>query len=118
MRVNAIPFQVDGARPTPAAGAPYRVGEHTRALLTEVLGYDADRFAAKRIGPDVVSFTLSDELQNSGSRADLGKLWSGPLDEGRFFVRAQAPFVGSEVRTSAAGGAARAVSACHRKPFP
>jgi len=43
VRVNAIPFQVDGARPTPAAGAPYRVGEHTRALLTEVLGYDDER---------------------------------------------------------------------------
>ena len=46
--VTAIPFQVDGARPKPAAGAPYRVGEDTRAVLTEVLGYDDARVDSLR----------------------------------------------------------------------
>lgn len=41
--VTAIPFQVDGARPKPTAGAPYRVGEDTRGVLSEVLGYDEAR---------------------------------------------------------------------------
>jgi len=48
VRVNAIPFQVDGARPAPAGGAPYRAGEHTRAVLTEVLGYDDARVESLR----------------------------------------------------------------------
>jgi CoA:oxalate CoA-transferase len=39
VRVTAAPFQLDG-RPVPPAGpAPYRVGEHTRSVLTELLGY-------------------------------------------------------------------------------
>jgi crotonobetainyl-CoA:carnitine CoA-transferase CaiB-like acyl-CoA transferase len=46
--VTAIPFQVDGARPAPAGGAPYRAGEHTRAVLAEVLGYDEGRIEALR----------------------------------------------------------------------
>ena len=46
--VTAIPLQVDGARPKPAAGAPYRVGEDTRAVLTEVLGYDDARVESLR----------------------------------------------------------------------
>jgi crotonobetainyl-CoA:carnitine CoA-transferase CaiB-like acyl-CoA transferase len=46
--VTAIPFQVDGARPKPAAGAPYRVGEDTRSVLTEVLGYDDARVESLR----------------------------------------------------------------------
>jgi CoA:oxalate CoA-transferase len=46
--VNAIPFRVDGERPKPAGGAPYRAGEHTRAVLTEVLGYDATRVEGLR----------------------------------------------------------------------
>jgi crotonobetainyl-CoA:carnitine CoA-transferase CaiB-like acyl-CoA transferase len=46
--VTAIPFQVDGARPTPAAGAPYRVGEDTRSVLTGILGYDDARVESLR----------------------------------------------------------------------
>ena len=33
------PFHVDGGPVTPAGGAPYRAGEHTRAVLRDVLGY-------------------------------------------------------------------------------
>jgi crotonobetainyl-CoA:carnitine CoA-transferase CaiB-like acyl-CoA transferase len=39
VRVTATPFQVDGRPTGPAAGAPYRIGEHTRQVLREVLGY-------------------------------------------------------------------------------
>src|SRR5919198_483692 len=46
--VTAIPFQVDGTRPRPTAGAPYRVGEDTRAVLTELLGYDDARVESLR----------------------------------------------------------------------
>jgi formyl-CoA transferase len=41
VRVTSTPFQVDGQPTGPAAGAPYRIGEHTRQVLGEVLGYDA-----------------------------------------------------------------------------
>jgi crotonobetainyl-CoA:carnitine CoA-transferase CaiB-like acyl-CoA transferase len=46
--VTAIPFQVDGERPKPSAGAPYRVGEDTRSVLTEILGYDDARVESLR----------------------------------------------------------------------
>jgi crotonobetainyl-CoA:carnitine CoA-transferase CaiB-like acyl-CoA transferase len=46
--VTAIPFQVDGARPKPTAGAPYRVGEDTRLVLTDILGYDDARIESLR----------------------------------------------------------------------
>jgi len=46
--VTGIPFQVDGARPKPTAGAPYRVGEDTRGVLSEVLGYDEARVESLR----------------------------------------------------------------------
>ena len=39
VRVTATPFHVDGQPVTPAAGAPYRIGEHTRQVLGELLGY-------------------------------------------------------------------------------
>ncbi|HET9854551.1 MAG TPA: CoA transferase, partial [Methylomirabilota bacterium] len=39
VRVTAAPFQLDGRPVTPAGPAPYRVGEHTRAVLTGLLGY-------------------------------------------------------------------------------
>jgi crotonobetainyl-CoA:carnitine CoA-transferase CaiB-like acyl-CoA transferase len=48
VRINAIPFLVDGARPTPAGAAPYRVGEDTRMVLSDVLGYDEARVEALR----------------------------------------------------------------------
>ncbi len=48
VRVTATPFQIDGHPITPAGPAPYRVGEHTRAVLSELLGYkdrDIDELA-------------------------------------------------------------------------
>ena len=48
VRVTGNPMQGDGARPLPAGGAPYRAGEHTRAVLTGVLGYDDARVEALR----------------------------------------------------------------------
>ena len=43
VRVTATPFHVDGAPLRPAGPAPWRIGEHTRAVLTEVLGYSPAR---------------------------------------------------------------------------
>jgi crotonobetainyl-CoA:carnitine CoA-transferase CaiB-like acyl-CoA transferase len=34
---------VDGKPTGPSAGAPYRIGEHTRQVLGEMLGYNAAR---------------------------------------------------------------------------
>jgi len=46
VRVTSAPFHVDGA-PVPARGpAPYRAGEHTHAILTDMLGYSAERIDA------------------------------------------------------------------------
>ena len=45
VRVTATPFQVDGRPSVPRGPAPYRVGEHTRQVLREVLGYDPARIA-------------------------------------------------------------------------
>jgi crotonobetainyl-CoA:carnitine CoA-transferase CaiB-like acyl-CoA transferase len=45
VRVTATPFQVDGRPSVPGASAPYRVGEHTRQVLREVLGYAPARIA-------------------------------------------------------------------------
>jgi crotonobetainyl-CoA:carnitine CoA-transferase CaiB-like acyl-CoA transferase len=41
VRVTSTPFQVDGRPTGPTAGAPHRIGEHTRQVLGEILGYDA-----------------------------------------------------------------------------
>jgi crotonobetainyl-CoA:carnitine CoA-transferase CaiB-like acyl-CoA transferase len=46
VRVTASPYHLDRAPVHPRAGAPYRVGEHTRPVLRELLGYPADRIAA------------------------------------------------------------------------
>jgi CoA:oxalate CoA-transferase len=43
VRVTASPFQVDGQPTVPGGPAPYRVGEHTRQVLTQVLGYTPPR---------------------------------------------------------------------------
>jgi CoA:oxalate CoA-transferase len=40
VRVTGAPFQVDGRPTGPAAGAPYRIGENTRQVLRDVLGYE------------------------------------------------------------------------------
>jgi CoA:oxalate CoA-transferase len=46
VRVTATPFQLDGCPIAPAGPAPYRVGEHTRSVLREILGYSPDRIEA------------------------------------------------------------------------
>lgn len=43
VRVTATPFHVDHAPVAPAGPAPHRVGEHTRAVLREVLDYPEER---------------------------------------------------------------------------
>jgi len=40
VRITAVPFHVDHRPVAPRGAAPYRVGEHTRAVLAEVLGLD------------------------------------------------------------------------------
>ncbi len=45
IRVTALPFQVDGQPVAPGGPAPYRVGEHTRRVLSEI-GYSAGRIEA------------------------------------------------------------------------
>lgn len=40
VRVTATPFHVDGRPTVPRGPAPYRVGEHTRQVLGDLLGYD------------------------------------------------------------------------------
>ena len=46
VRVTATPFQVDGHPVHPGGPAPYHVGEHTRSVLRDVLGYSAERIEA------------------------------------------------------------------------
>ena len=48
VRVTGVPFMVDGRRPPPAGPAPYRPGEHTREVLSGLLGYDAQKIDALR----------------------------------------------------------------------
>src|SRR2546429_480075 len=48
VRVTGVPFVVDGRRPAPAGPAPYRPGEHTREVLSGLLGYDAQKIEALR----------------------------------------------------------------------
>jgi len=43
VKVTATPFHVDHRPLTPAGGAPYRAGEHTRDVLASVLGYPDER---------------------------------------------------------------------------
>jgi formyl-CoA transferase len=43
VRVTASPYHWDGKPVHPAGGAPYRVGEHSRLVLSDLLGYDAKR---------------------------------------------------------------------------
>ena len=46
VRITAVPFHVDSRPVRPRGGAPYRVGEHTRAVLGDVLGYSKERVEA------------------------------------------------------------------------
>jgi len=43
VRVTGAPFHVDGDPVGPGAPAPWRVGEHTRGVLGQVLGYSEER---------------------------------------------------------------------------
>jgi crotonobetainyl-CoA:carnitine CoA-transferase CaiB-like acyl-CoA transferase len=45
VRVTASPYHVDGEPVHPRGPAPYRIGEHTRAVLSGVLGYSPERIA-------------------------------------------------------------------------
>jgi crotonobetainyl-CoA:carnitine CoA-transferase CaiB-like acyl-CoA transferase len=46
VRVTATPFHLDSAPVAPAGAAPHRVGEHTHAVLTKLLGYPEERVQA------------------------------------------------------------------------
>jgi crotonobetainyl-CoA:carnitine CoA-transferase CaiB-like acyl-CoA transferase len=46
VRVTALPFHVDGDPIAPGGPAPYRVGQHTREVLTGLLGYSDERIQA------------------------------------------------------------------------
>jgi CoA:oxalate CoA-transferase len=43
VRVTAPPFHIDGRPVEPAGPAPYLVGEHTRQVLIDLLGYSEER---------------------------------------------------------------------------
>jgi len=45
VRVTGSPYHVDGRPVGPRGPAPYRIGEHTRAVLSGLLGYDDRRIA-------------------------------------------------------------------------
>ena len=45
VRVTASPYHLDGQPVHPRGCAPYNVGQHTRAVLAELLGYDDARIA-------------------------------------------------------------------------
>jgi crotonobetainyl-CoA:carnitine CoA-transferase CaiB-like acyl-CoA transferase len=47
-RITRTPFHLDGAPIEPAGPAPFRAGEHTREVLTEVLGYAKERIEELR----------------------------------------------------------------------
>ena len=45
VRVTASPYHLDGRPVHPRGRAPHRIGEHTRAVLGGLLGYDEARLA-------------------------------------------------------------------------
>jgi crotonobetainyl-CoA:carnitine CoA-transferase CaiB-like acyl-CoA transferase len=45
VRVTASPYHIDGRPVHPRGPAAYRVGEHTRAVLRDLLGYPPERIA-------------------------------------------------------------------------
>ena len=48
VRITAVPFHIDHGPVAPRGPAPYRVGEHTRAILRDVLGYSKERIEELR----------------------------------------------------------------------
>jgi CoA:oxalate CoA-transferase len=49
IRVTATPMHVDGKPTHPRGGAPYRVGENTREVLSGTLGYTSEKIEALRV---------------------------------------------------------------------
>jgi len=47
VRVSATPFHIDRVATLPTGPAPYRVGENTRRVLGEILGYSPERVDAR-----------------------------------------------------------------------
>ena len=47
-RVTATPFHIDGEPTHPQSRAPHRIGEHTRQVLADLLGYTDERIDALR----------------------------------------------------------------------
>ena len=45
VRVTASPYHIDGEPLRPRGPAAYRVGEHTRTVLGDLLGYPVERIA-------------------------------------------------------------------------
>ena len=79
VRVTASPYHVDGAPIPPRGPAPYRPGEDTRAVLSEVLGYASDRIAALADDGAVVGPGLASK---SGASKTGGRpLADAPRDE-------------------------------------
>jgi crotonobetainyl-CoA:carnitine CoA-transferase CaiB-like acyl-CoA transferase len=48
IRVTAAPFHIDGKPTHPQARAPHRIGEHTRQVLADFLGYSEEQINALR----------------------------------------------------------------------
>jgi formyl-CoA transferase len=46
VRVTASPYHLDGQPVHPRSRAPHHVGEHTREVLANMLGYDEARIGA------------------------------------------------------------------------
>jgi crotonobetainyl-CoA:carnitine CoA-transferase CaiB-like acyl-CoA transferase len=57
VQITASPYHIDGEPVHPRGPAAYRVGEHTREVLSGVLGYDADRIAGL-LGAGVIEAPL------------------------------------------------------------
>ena len=57
MRVTASPISWTGSRRTRGAPRLYRVGEHTREVLSGVLGYEAERIA-ELLGAGIIEAPL------------------------------------------------------------
>lgn len=45
VKVTSSPYWIDGAPVKPRSGPPYQIGEDTNAVLSDLLGYDADTIA-------------------------------------------------------------------------
>jgi crotonobetainyl-CoA:carnitine CoA-transferase CaiB-like acyl-CoA transferase len=54
IRVTAPPFHLDGQALRPAGPPPYEIGQHTRSILADFLGYDSDRIDALQANGVVV----------------------------------------------------------------